>query len=115
MGTSFCCVASNETQKREEIEMLTASKLKYPEIQRTPGGGTKTPGQNYMTRIVKDASRRVKELKRQQSLADETQIVYKSPVKGNNSDSGASRTLDEIYEDKGDDMNDLSGLVSGSG
>ena len=94
--------------------MLTASKLKYPEIKRTPAGGAKTPGENYMTRIVNDASRRVKELKRQQSLADETQIVYKSPTKGNNSDSGASRTLDEIYEEKGD-ANDLSGLVSGAG
>ena len=52
--------------------MLTASKLKYPDITRTPSGGTKASEQNYMTRIVKDASRRVKELKRQQTLADET-------------------------------------------
>ena len=65
MGNSFCCVASGETQKRDEIEMITASKLKYPDITRTPTGPAKTPEVSYMTRIVKDASRRVKELKRQ--------------------------------------------------
>ena len=75
MGIQQCCVATGDTQRRDETELLTLARIhsadQHPHNQLA--APTKTLGQQeFMNRIVSDASRRVRELKRQQTLAEES-------------------------------------------
>ena len=66
MGTAIpCCVATADTQNKEERELLVLTG-KY--ASKPPG---MVPEHEYMNRIVNDASRRVRELKRVQRSVDE--------------------------------------------
>ena len=65
MGAQFCCVATQEIQRKEETEMLS--------LARQP---TSSPGKRplkdvtqseFMNKIVSDATKRVKQLKRQRT------------------------------------------------
>ena len=63
MGVPQCCVASGEANRNDETELLALARMpsQEPISMRQL---TVVPDHSYMDRIVNDASRRVRELKR---------------------------------------------------
>ena len=68
MGSTIeCCVASGDVHRAEERELTDLTMNPNPQ-QRKPD---KTPGDDYMNKIVSNANKRVRQLKRQQTQVEE--------------------------------------------
>lgn len=65
MGMVQCCVGTTDVQSKDERDPLQMATERQETLRRTPSQF------DYMNRIVNDASRRVAELKRQQTIVDD--------------------------------------------